>query len=82
MKKKIAIMLIFILIMVLPFQILAQDDEETDYIWLKQEIEIAQNIKEPVIYSKSAVYMIEEAKPYYMVKTNMKGCLWLQLQRL
>ena len=55
MKKKIAIMLIFILIMVLPFQILAQDDEETDYIWLKQEIEIAQNIKEPVIYSKSAV---------------------------
>lgn len=48
-------MLIFILIMVLPFQILAQDDEETDYIWLKQEIEIAQNIKEPVIYSKSAV---------------------------
>lgn len=55
MKKKIAIMLIFILIMSLPFQILAQDDEETDYIWLKQEIEIAQNIKEPVIYSKSAV---------------------------
>ncbi len=55
MKKKIAIMLIFILIMVLPFQILAQDDEETDYIWLKQEIEIAQNIKGPVIYSKSAV---------------------------
>ena len=54
-KKKIAIMLIFILIMSLPFQILAQDDEETDYIWLKQEIEIAQNIKEPVIYSKSAV---------------------------
>ena len=55
MKKKIAIVLIFILIMALPFQILAQDDEETDYIWLKQEIEIAQNIKEPVIYSKSAV---------------------------
>ena len=55
MKKKIAIMLIFILIMVLPFQILAQDDEETDYIWLKQEIEIAQKIKEPGIYSKSAV---------------------------
>lgn len=55
MKKKIAIILIFILIMSLPFQILAQDDEETDYIWLKQEIEIAQNIKEPVIYSKSAV---------------------------
>ena len=55
MKKKIAIMLIFILIMSLPFQILAQDDEETDYIWLKQEIEIAQKIKEPVIYSKSAV---------------------------
>ena len=55
MKKKIAIMLIFILIMALPFQIFAQDDEETDYIWLKQEIEIAQNIKEPVIYSKSAV---------------------------
>ena len=54
-KKKIAIVLIFILIMALPFQILAQDDEETDYIWLKQEIEIAQNIKEPVIYSKSAV---------------------------